>query len=350
MVKWLGIHSIKFYNWQQRYGKANEHNAQVPRDHWLEDWEREAIIAGCHAHPLDGYRRLTYLLMDADKVAVSAATTYRVLKSAGLMDRWNRKPSRKGTGFIQPVKPHDHWHIDIAYVNISGTFYYLCSILDGASRYLVHWELRESMREADVEVVLQRARRKVPVSDATHHLRQRSQFIAKDFKTFIRVSGMSHVRTSPYYPQSNGKLERWHKTLKQTCIRPKSPQTADEARTQVASFVDEYNQRRLHSAIGYVTPADKLAGRDVEILARRDAKLEQARQRRAARRRETRTHSKPIAEEARQEVQEGSTSWPAWPAWTRNKNGGAAAHNHSQPGTNRRTEIPVNAEPIHPDC
>jgi len=305
-VKWLGIHSSKFYDWQQRYGKANEHNAQVPRDHWLEDWERAAIIAGYHAHPLDGYRRLTYLLMDADKVAVSATTTYRVLKSAGLLDRWNRKLSRKGTGFVQPAKPHDHWHIDIAYVNISGTFYYLCSILDGASRYLVHWELRESMREADVEIILQRAREKFPSATPRIISDNGPQFIAKDFKTFIRVSGMSHVRTSPYYPQSNGKLERWHKTLKQTCIRPKAPQSADEARRQVETFVDEYNERRLHSAIGYVTPADKLAGRDAEILAQRDAKIEQARQRRAARRQASRTTTGPTAEEARQEVQEGA--------------------------------------------
>ena len=98
LVKWLGIHSSKFYNWQQRYGKANEHNAQVPRDHWLEDWEREV---GYHAHPLDGYRRLTYLLMDADKVAVSAATTYRVLKSAGLMDRWKSR-HEKERGLFSP--------------------------------------------------------------------------------------------------------------------------------------------------------------------------------------------------------------------------------------------------------
>ena len=110
------------------------------------------------------------------------------------------------------------------------------------------------------------------------------QFIAKDFKTFIRVSGMSHVRTSPYYPQSNGKLERWHKTQDMH-----SAQSASNRRrsSHASRFLRHYNQRRLHSAIGYVTPADN---RDVEILARRDAKLEQARQRRAARRRETRTH------------------------------------------------------------
>ena len=212
----------------------------------------------------------------------------------------------ESNGFIQPVKPHDHSHIDIAYVNISGMFYYLCRILSGASRYLVHRELRESMREADVEIVLQRAREQFPSATPRIISDNGPQFIAMDFKAFIRVSGKSHVRTSPYYPKSNDKLERWHKTLKQTCIRPTARQTADEARRQVAMFVDEYNERRLHSAIGYVKPADKLAGRDAAIIAQRDAKLAQARQRRATRRHELGILNRPTAEEARQEVQEGA--------------------------------------------
>ncbi|HXA12166.1 MAG TPA: DDE-type integrase/transposase/recombinase, partial [Mycobacterium sp.] len=87
---------------------------------------------------------------------MSPATVYRVLKAAGVLDRWNGKPSTKGTGFVQPLRPHEHWHIDISYVNIAGTFYYLCSILDGATRFLIHWELRDRMTEADVETVLQR--------------------------------------------------------------------------------------------------------------------------------------------------------------------------------------------------
>lgn len=78
------------------------------------------------------------------------------------MDRWNRKSSSKGKGFQQPKSPHSHWHIDIAYLNIRGTFYHLISVLDGYSRYIVHWEIRENMKEHDVEVVLQRAREKFP--------------------------------------------------------------------------------------------------------------------------------------------------------------------------------------------
>ena len=111
------------------------------------------------------------------------------------------------------------------------------------------------------------------------------QFVAKDFKAFIRVKGMDHVRTSPYYPQSNGKLERWHKSLKSECIRPKTPLNLDQARRLVSAYVDHYNPHRLHSAIGTIAPADKRAGRAPEILENRERKLSNARAQRAENRR-----------------------------------------------------------------
>lgn len=286
LVQRLGIGMSKFYDWKQRHGKVNEHNALVPRDHWLEAWEKAAILAFHADYPLEGYRRLTYLMLDADLVAASPATVYRVLQQAGCFERWNRRDSAKGTGFVQPLAAHEHWHVDVSYVNVCGTFYYLISVLDGCSRYIVHWELRESMTEADVEIVLQRAREQFPLAAPRIISDNGPQFVARDFKEFIRLSGMTHVRTSPYYPQSNGKLERWHGTLKRDCIRPNVPLSIDEARRLVAGFVDDYNHRRLHSAIGYVAPADKLAGREAEIFAERDRKLALARERRAAKRRE----------------------------------------------------------------
>jgi transposase InsO family protein len=124
------------------------------------------------------------------------------LSHAGRLGRWNQKPSLKGTGFEQPLKPHEHWHVDVSYINVSGTFYYLCSVLDGASRYLAHWEIRESMKECDVEIVLQRALEKFPSAKPRIISDNGPQFIAKDFKEFIRISGMTHVKTSPSYPQS----------------------------------------------------------------------------------------------------------------------------------------------------
>ena len=282
LVLWLGIALSKFYDWRKRYGKVNEHNALVPRDEWLEPWEKQAIRDYYDRHPLEGYRRLTFMMLDADVVAVSPSSVYRVLKQAGLLDRKWQKPSKKGTGFVQPLAPHDHWHVDVSYINVAGTFYYLTSLLDGCSRSIVHWELRESMKERDIETVIQRAGEQYPDARPRIISDNGPQFIARDFKEFIRLAGMTHVRTSPYYPQSNGKLERWHGSLKQECIRPLPPGSVEEARRRVAEYVAHYNTVRLHSAIGYVTPADKLAGKEREIWASRDAKLAAARERRAA--------------------------------------------------------------------
>lgn len=283
-ISWLGIGSSKFYNWRERYGKVNEHNAWIPRDHWLEDWEKQAIVAFHLANPLEGYRRLAFMMLDADIVAVSPSSVYRVLLAGGLLRQWNPAPSAKGTGFQQPLQALEHWHVDISYINICGTFYYLCSVLDGFSRFILHWEIHESMTEAAVEIVLLRAKEKYP--DATPRIISDNgpQFIAKDFKEFIRICGMTHVKTSPYYPQSNGKIERWHKTLKGDCIRTKTPLSLDDARHMVGEYVEHYNTVRLHSAIGYIAPKDKLEGRAEAIFAERDRKLSEARERRKAQR------------------------------------------------------------------
>src|SRR5262245_22689276 len=134
------------------------------------------------------------------------------------------------------------------------------------------------MTEADLEQLVQRA----PKRFAQARLRIISdngpQFIARDFKEFLRICGMTHARTSPYYPQSHGKIERWHRLLKEECTRQGTPLTLDDARRIVARLVEHYNKVRLHSALGSVTPKDKLAGRDREILTVRDRKLEVARE------------------------------------------------------------------------
>jgi transposase InsO family protein len=304
-LPWVGIGRSKYHDWIERFGKVNEHNAWVPRDHWLTADEHERLRAFARAHPLEGYRRLTFMMLDADVVACSPASVYRSLKAAGLLAGTTPAITKKGTGFVQPLGPHEHWHVDISYLNIAGTFYFLCSILDGCSRFLVHHEIREKMEENDVETIVQRAREKFP--DATPRVITDNgpQFIAKDFKEFIRIAGMTHVKTSPYYPQSNGKIERWHKTLKGDCIRVSVPLSLDDARRLVADFVDHYNRVRLHSAIGYVTPQDKLEGRAPQILAERDRKLAEARERRR--------QLRPAQHEQRQATP-GPTAKPARPA------------------------------------
>lgn len=283
-VKWLDISGAKFNEWKKRYGKVNEHNSWISRDIWLEGWEKKSILDFHTLHPDEGYRRLTFMMLDEDIVAVSPSSVYRVLFDAGVMRKWDRKRSKKGTGFVQPLRSHEHWHIDVSYINIRGTFYYLCAVLDGYSRYIVHWEIRESMKEGEVEIVLERAKEK--------HLDARPriisdngpQFIAKDFKEYIRLSGMTHVKTSPFYPQSNGKIERWHKTIKSEGVRPHCPLSIEDARRIVGEFVLYYNTKRLHSAIGYIAPKDKLDGYEQRIFAARCRKLIEAREKRATKR------------------------------------------------------------------
>jgi putative transposase len=301
-LPWVGIGASKFHDWKQRFGKVNEHNAWVPRDHWLTDDEKERICTFARAHPLEGYRRLTFMMLDADQVACSPASVYRVLKNAGLLAGPSPNVTKKGTGFVQPLKSHEHWHVDVSYLNIAGTFYFLCSILDGYSRFIVHFEIREKMEEKDVETLLQRAREAYPNERPRIISDNGPQFIAKDFKEFVRIAGMTHVKTSPYYPQSNGKIERWHKTLKGDCIRVHVPLSLDDARRLVTDYVAHYNTARLHSAIGYVTPKDKLEGRDRDIFDARDRKLAEARERRKQHRQ---------AEHERRQCQPAVTPRPA---------------------------------------
>lgn len=264
-----------------RYGKKNDHNGLIHREHWLTREEKEAIINFFIDNPLNGYRRLTFMMLDQNIVCCSPKTTYNVLKEANLMGKRNMKPSLKGTGFEQPTKPHEHWHVDVSYINICGTFYYLCSVLDGYSRFIMHHEIRESMKEAEIESIIMRAKDKT-LDEVTPRIISDNgpQFIANDFKKFIKIVGMTHVKTSPYYPQSNGKIERWHREFKETTIRPKAIVSFEDAKTRTQEFVDHYNAKRLHSSIGYVTPKDKLEGRAETIFKERNQKLKAASEKR----------------------------------------------------------------------
>ncbi len=275
-LRLIGVSKSRFSDWKVRYGSPNQHNGLVPRDTWLLETEKLAIIDYYGKNPQNGCRRLSYMMMDEDVAFVSHNSVHRVLKEAGLIDKSTAKPSLKGTGFVQPTHPHQQWHIDISYINAGGTFYYLCSILDGYSRFIVHWEIKESMTQDECQMVVQRAKENVSADKVRLISDNGPQFKAKQFKEYLKKCGMDQTYTSPYYPQSNGKLERWHKELKSTCIRPKSPSNYKEAKKYVGQFVESYNYQRLHSAIGYVTPYDRMLGIDKELIENRKLKLKRA--------------------------------------------------------------------------
>ncbi len=276
LMGFAGMHACRFYEWRERYGMPNQHNSDTPHDNWLSSAEKTRILDFHRNRPLNGYKRLCFMMIDESVVICSPRTVYNVLKEAKVIGSKENKPSLKGTGFVQPTRPHEHWHIDVSYLNIKGTFYYLCSVLDGYSRYIVHWEIRESMTERDVEQIVQRSLEKFPGEKPRIISDRGPQFISRDFKNYVRLMGMDHVMTSPYYPQSNGKIERWHRELKSTTIRPKAPSSVDEARVSVKEFVDDYNDVRLHAGLGYIRPRDKLLGREEQIFADRKRKMVQA--------------------------------------------------------------------------
>lgn len=280
LLGWLGLREGKFYEWSGRIFHPNRHNGQTPRKHWITDDEKEKILAYQAQHPEEGYRVLTYMMMDDEVVAVSPSTTYRVLSAAGRLQKWGTKSSKKGTGFDQPTKPHEHWHIDISYVNVLGTFYYLIAVLDGYSRFILNWELRESMTADDVEIALQRAIEKTGRAGERLISDNGRQFIAKDFRNLLRLKGMKQVRTSPYYPQSNGKLERAHKTIKSEAIRKTVVLSFEDAVKNLDAYIAHYNNHRLHAALQYVTPRHMLEGTAQQVWDRRDKMLAEARRRR----------------------------------------------------------------------
>jgi len=277
LIGMIGISSSKYYSWRDRFEQPNNHNGIIPKRHWILDWEREAILGYAQNNISEGYRRLTYMMIDDNIVAVSPSTTYRVLKTAGLLNKWNKlKKSSKGNGFIQPTAPHEHWHTDIKYVNFQGTFLFLISVIDGYSRFIVHHELRRSMQEFDVQITIQRALEKYPETKPRLISDNGSQYISKDFAEFIKHAGLQHIRTSVAYPQSNGKIERYHRTINQECLRVKSLVDLNDARKQVAEFVEFYNSKRLHSSLFYLTPEDFLLNRIDEKINERNIKLQTA--------------------------------------------------------------------------
>lgn len=284
VLKLIGISRNKYYEWQGRTGKPNRHNANVPKNNWTLPEEKQAVISYVKEnYPLNsmflkqGYRRISYEMLDKNVVALGPSVVYRILKFAELLNHWNTKlKSSKGKGFHQPGRPHRDWHTDIKYVNFLGTFLFLITVLDGYSRYILHHELRFNMTEYDVELTIQKTREKYPLSNPRLISDNGSQYTSKDFEKYLKEVGLQHIKTSIAYPQSNGKMERFYRTIGEECLRTRSMVSIEDARETVAKFIEYYNKERLHSSLHYLTPEDYLMGRVDEKLKVREEKVKKA--------------------------------------------------------------------------
>ena len=283
----LGWPRATYFRWSAAGGKPPRPCVVTPKAHWLRPEERAAIVAYKRQHPELGYRRLAYMMLDEGVVAVPPSTVHRVLHQAGLSSRWTPAPGGASKrGFDQPQRPHEQWHTDIAYLNILGTHYFFIGVLDGYSRAIIHHEVRLDMTTTDVEIVIERALPHLPPGTPPPRLisDNGSAYVSLEFKAYLRERDISHSRTRVCHPQSNGKMERFHRSLKSECVRTTALGDLAEARRLIAAYVSQYNTERLHSALRYLTPDDYLRGPQhvQQRLEERDSALRAAAERRRA--------------------------------------------------------------------
>lgn len=221
------------------------------------------------------------MMLDENIVAVRPLTTYRVLKGTGWLRRWSQsRMVNAGAGFQQTDQIHQPWHIDISYVNIKGTFLFLITVMDRYSRKILHHELRRSIKQYDIQLTLQRVVEKYPDARPVLISDNGKQFLVKEFKAFLHFCDLPHIQTSPHYPQSNGKMERFYRTIKSEAIRRQSYLSIDDARGQINRYITYYNEKRLYSSIYYLTPEEMFEGKLEKRRKERQRKLDRAQEKR----------------------------------------------------------------------
>jgi transposase InsO family protein len=223
-----------------------------------------------------GYRVLCRQMVDANIAAVRPATVYNVLKRGGLTKKWAEMREETKKGFEQPKAAHEQWHTDFSYVKVSGACYYFVSVMDGYSRKILSWGLYESLDGLWAEIVLAKARELYPDARPRIITDNGAQFISKDFRELVSLLEMKQTFTSPAHPQSNGKLERFHRTFKSEHVRQSAYLGKADAIERMRKWIRYYNGERLHSALLYLPPDEVFYGRMGIRLAERGEKLQTA--------------------------------------------------------------------------
>jgi transposase InsO family protein len=271
----LGLSTARYREWTKRAAAERlvDHRPIAPRHDGILPEERQAVITYALAHPKDGYRRLTWQMIDADVAYLSESSVYRILSHAELLARWKRHQA-SGTAPAKPVRPHERWHTDLMYLRIADSWYFLVTVLDAYSRYVVHWELLTTMLASDVRLVIQQA---LEETGATPRLvtDNGSQFTAAEFKDLVRRFALEHIRIRTYHPESNGLVERFHRATRDA-LGDQALGNLAGARGIIGAWVQHYNEDRLHAGLGYLTPSEYYRGNPAARIAERQSKLAKA--------------------------------------------------------------------------
>lgn len=281
VLKKLGLARSSYYRWTDRRarGELEDQKPEAPDLYQALPEEKEAVKQFALQHPRDGYRRLSWMMVDENVAYLSPSSVYRILDEADLLSRW--KPSTSvGRKPEPPSRPHEQWHTDLMYLWIRGRWYFFIGVLDSFSRYIVHWDLLSSMTASDVTDVVHAALEKYPGLKPRIVHDNGSQFTSKDFKKLVKQFSLKQVRIRVHHPESNGRMERFHRSLREEGLADKELQNQLQAKDIIQEWVHHYNDERLHASLGYLTPQDWLIGRQDERRAERKAKLEKGRKHR----------------------------------------------------------------------
>jgi len=290
----LGIPKTTFYRWYDRYlafGEAGlEDRPPHPGRVWnrIPDEVRERIVELALEEPELSPRELATAFTDTQKHFISEASVYRILKVHDLITSPAFVVLKAAHEFTEKTTaPNQLWQTDFTYLKVIGWgWFYLSTILDDYSRYIVAWKLCTTMKACDVTDTLELALAASGQAMATDRHKPRllsdngSSYVSHELASWLEGQGMDHVRGAPNHPQTQGKIERWHQTLKNRILLENYylPGALEQA---VDAFVEHYNHRRYHESLGNLTPADVYFGRANDILSeRRKIKDETLKQRR----------------------------------------------------------------------
>jgi putative transposase len=279
----IGIPKTTFYAWLDRYAAggfdALEDRKPRPKRIWnrIADKVRDKIIVRALDEPELSPREVAVAFTDTEKTFVSEASVYRILKAEGLVTSPAFIVMKAADTFANPTTAINQlWQTDFTYLKVTGWgWFYLSTILDDFSRYIVAWKLCTSMSAADVTATLDLALQASGLDDADLDRRPRllsdngPSYVAGELAEWLEGQGMRHTRGKPYHPMTQGKIERWHLSLKSRILLENYYLPGD-LECAVAGFVGHYNHRRYHESLDNLTPADVYFGRGSRILKRRD--------------------------------------------------------------------------------
>ncbi len=271
----LGVPRSVYYAWRKR--ESLEDRVGKPcRVYEVLPEERAAICEFALKYPKIGYRKLTWMMVDAGVACVGESTVYRVLSDADLLSRWKRSTVSSGEYNFRPNKPNQQWHTDVMYVWVAARFYFLLSFVDAYSRYIVHHKLLISLDGQSVAVELQAALEAAKDAKPRVVHDHGSEFVNRDVAAVIKAHNLIDIKTKPRHPESNGIVERFNGT-----VRAESDDAYGnnylQAEAIIATLMNHYNEERLHATLGYMTPATWHRGQPDEVRDERARRIAAAR-------------------------------------------------------------------------